>query len=947
VRPASRPSFFRLPTLALMGGLAAGAFYLLYPREGFFDALNNAPKPDSVSLAYMDILQKRQKVDGVLLASLAENQIRAGGYQKGVATLMAMSEIDDIPFARLKSVLPLLTPDDQLRLVPRFIERDRSGDHLWLHRLLGKAQLATSQPSEAADTLAWVLPTLPKTEQPEARLELVRRYLAAGKPGQALNTFKAGGLPQNNKESLSLGIRLAEFTGDINSQIQWLDALSRIETDAYQTLQRLFALQLGENRLEAAARTGERLLTYEHRLSPDQKANIARSFEWTGRYAKAQDLWRKVYKDTGEVAAFERARILARERFDWSALAAILTLASQRRSLTPEEWQQLADASLRQGELDASMTTLERALLDNPGNTELSGRLLTLYFNNQRFEDAIALLNAEEELSGQQRILLANLYWRTRSPEKALAVLQAPFSEAEYEDEAAHLRLDLALILDDDDALLQEYRVLVRRAPSSMDEELAQRVIGLALYFDDQATAMALAEARFSLTGNVRLLPVLAELQAGDERWTELGQTLSVWRRKDPGAGNNARYWLLLGRYYEQSNRPHLAERAYQGALIASPGNADVLESWAWLLLADTDRSNSKLRVILDQLRQQGEGRAPELFAYGSEVLAGTPGAGGYESNNRVLQVGWYQEDLDRLTIQHRYITSDYAFNDYRITASMDDLGTTDDTFYRSAVNPAPDFRFTLASNESGQQWQWTGGVGRHDRLGDNDLWAGITLRYSPVQRWQLQLEHYQGERATDSAEAWWLMGKNRTGVEARYQPWSRLAVEAGIDALSFDSAEQTGVASGHELTLGANYQLARGNIGWNIRSEYSHQRLTSLEPLDADTRNEFTQPITTGDLLTEDYERVGLGSRWYHGDPHGLFRQDAAPRWFFDVAAGYVLSSSSPDIGISTGIGWSLLGNDELALSTGYASDGLNNESRLNARMTYTLYFSDLRRSQ
>jgi len=947
VRPASRPSFFRLPTLMLMGLLAAGAFYLLYPRQSFFEALRNAPKPDSVSLAYMSILQSKQQADPSLQISLAENQLRSGSYDQGLAALRGILSEESIPLAQLKGVLPLLTPEDQVRLLPRFIAFDKSGEHLWLQRLLGNALLATSQPGRAADSLAAIMGKLPVSERGEARQELIRRYLAAEKPEQALKAFKAGGLPENTIASLKQGIRLAELTGDIDAQIEWLKSLSMVEEDNFRTLLRLFRLQLGERRIRVAAETGVRLLAYKDRLSASQLSDIARSLEWAGMYAKAQVLWRQIYSETASPEAFKRATTLARERFDWAALSAILSVAGDRRVLAPDEWLQWSDALLRQGEIEPAMTMLERGLLEHPENDMMSGRLFVLYFNNQRFDDAIALLKDRRELTEQQRILLANLYWRTRSPEEALKVLQAPFSDVGFMEEAFQLRLDLALILDDSDALRKEYEKLIAQKPASMDSELAERVIGLALFFDEQLTALELSEARYAITRNARLLPILAELQAASGRWADLGRTLSVWLTEDPAIESNARYWLLLGRYYEQSQRPSLAESAYRSALMASPGNTDVLSSWAWLLLANDERPNSKLRLILDELSQQGESASSALLSYGTDVLEGAQGAPTYASNNRLLQAGWFQEDLDRLAVSHRYITLNYAFEDYRITAVLDDLGISDDTFYRASVSPGADARFTLASNQNSREWQWEGGIGRHDRLGDNDLWAGMSVRYNPTERWQFQWQHYQGERATDSAEAWWLMSKNRTGLEARYQPWSRLDLTAGVDALSFDTSNQDDIATGHELTLGSSYQIARGNIAWNVRSEYNRQRLTDIKPLAPQTRILFTQPITTRDLLTENYERIGLGSRWYHGDPHGLFRQDASPRWFVDVAAGYVLSSSSVDMGASAGIGWSLMGNDELALSTGYASDGLNNESRLNAKISYTLYFSDLRRSQ
>jgi len=54
---------------------------------------------------------------------------------------------------------------------------------------------------------------------------------------------------------------------------------------------------------------------------------------------------------------------------------------------------------------------------------------------------------------------------------------------------------------------------------------------------------------------------------------------------------------------------------------------------------------------------------------------------------------------------------------------------------------------------------------------------------------------------------------------------------------------------------------------------------------------------------------------------------------------AGYVLSTSTAEIGVEVGLGWRVLGDDELALSGRWSSEGLDGNGRTEFNLTYTIY--------
>ena len=147
-------------------------------------------------------------------------------------------------------------------------------------------------------------------------------------------------------------------------------------------------------------------------------------------------------------------------------------------------------------------------------------------------------------------------------------------------------------------------------------------------------------------------------------------------------------------------------------------------------------------------------------------------------------------------------------------------------------------------------------------------------------------------------------------------------------------------MAEGQRLEVFGSHLVARRYPDWSVRAEYVLQDLNRLERLEGAVQSLFERPLQTGELLTEHYERVSVGMRWQEHSPHSLLEQQAQPGWFLDVNIGYVLSTDTVEYGLGGGVSWSLFGDDEIALSAGYASDSLSGDSSLDARVTYTLFF-------
>ncbi|MEC7377863.1 MAG: hypothetical protein VX421_09620, partial [Pseudomonadota bacterium] len=195
-------------------------------------------------------------------------------------------------------------------------------------------------------------------------------------------------------------------------------------------------------------------------------------------------------------------------------------------------------------------------------------------------------------------------------------------------------------------------------------------------------------------------------------------------------------------------------------------------------------------------------------------------------------------------------------------------------------------------------------------------------------------------ERAYDSAEAWWLSNRDALYAGLQYRPLPRLELTGRLEQLGYQSNTGGSLGEGLGFDATGTYTLFHQDPAWQVSLGYRRQTLDLASELDARTAGAFSGAASPGTLLAENYERIGLTTRWQHGEPGALYRTTPEPRYFVGLGAGYVLSTSSPDFGIDIGVGWRVVGDDDLALSLGYTSDGLDGNSRTDLNLTYTLYF-------
>lgn len=1047
-----RPAFFSVPALLLLGVLVTFALYVLYPRQAVFEDDQYIQNPDALSLSYLEVLLRSDPDNETLRLNLARMQTNAGQYPQARRTLTPLLEQEVVPIeARelgltlmleklyatenprprqeaaqqlaeeltsivrapypldqkltlIRRSLPALAPEASADVLATLMSQVQGPYRIQLARELATLYEASGNLAMAADTLQRVLPDAGAGDQPQLVAELIRLHLANGHPDEALTLFRDWQLNTREPESLREAIRLARLAGARDAEVRYLVQLGRLTPQDLDVQRTLLQAQLARQDAEGALATAQRMGRQRDQLSLDDRRRVAQVLEWNGQPAQALSVWQGIFLESGSREAFDRSRELARGLFRWEDLTAILNESARRGQLPPDDYVLLADALVYRGRFNDAEKRLREGFARYPKHEGISQRLVSFYENTRQYPEAIALLERKDALTDRERILLANFYWRTRNPEAALDALQAPLSDPELESERVDMQLELAVILGREDLLKSEYQRLANMPGSKRNEAMDERLLNLAVYFQDYPKALALSKHRYEQTGAPRYLSSMAEYQLVQQQWGPLGRTLEQWQEVEPGVTRLPRFWVIQAALYQHRGQDGAAYAAYRRASRLDPDNTDVMMDWAWFLVSNPGYQPGELPRLLEALanaddptyypvlaygygalgdarqaarwfrlgydagqaspewlgsyadaldtvgaqamasrlrrlarRQGGEGSRPSLSGIPQDDYRSDPDLPLFNYRNRSVQARVNVQELGGFSIREEGVRGVYSDERLRWQLRVDHPDANGHGLLLNEPQPKPGGALTLQNNNADLLWSAT--VGQQDRLGSNDLLLGIDLGARISRELTVGAGFTEGERAYDSAEAWWIAGRNETYLSGSYRPDSRLELTGRLASLSFDGPSGSTLAEGNSIEAGATYTLERENPGWALSLSYQRQHLGNMKALDDESLNALTSGVTTESILSEDYERIGLYQRWWHGEPHALYRTTPSPRWFIGLGTGYVLSTSKPDFGVDAGIGWRLTGDDELALSGGWTSDGLSGESRFGLNLTYTLY--------
>ncbi|MDV3504305.1 tetratricopeptide repeat protein [Marinobacter sp. M-5] len=1112
-----REAFFSLPALLLMAALMGAALYLLFPRQAIFEDINYLSNPDGLSIAYLEVLLRSDQDNLSLRINLGTMLARSGQPRKAQQTLAPLMERESIPslafetytgliaqqvFAEppgpereavrqrlfetyqklslqnydIERMLNLLRPandwltgDQYLAILSSLRDvADTKTSRIAIAREVARRQEATGDPALAVITLREVLPEVSEPLRAPIVSELIRLELAAGNATGALDLFRqAFASPPMTSGELARGMELARLAGDDRQYRRWLLQRARQEPTDIETQRSLLQLQLGEGELVAALGTVRRLQAIDGQLSRTDREQMARVLEWNNRPAEALSAWQSIYNRYGSAEAFRRIRALASSLFRWDVLASVLASEAAANRLRPDDYSLLSDALINIGDFEGAQRRLAEGLDRHPDASSLRARKLTLLINSRRFPEAIELLERSESLTDAERLQLANLYWRIREPDTALAQLNFESEDPDIAAEAAAMRLDLAVLLGRTDVLRQEYRQAVARDPIPQDAFAQERLLSLAVLFGEYDHAIALSNARFQATGEPRYLAARAEYHLILEEYDELEATLWQWRKADPDVTNTPRYWTLTASLMQQRGDAGATAAAFRRASALAPENNDILTGWAWFLISHPERQPGELPLLLQRLADSPGANTYPVLAYGysalgehehalywfreglplfenddnwlvsmasaldqtgahgtasdlrqqvAERMSSTSGSsdsnsrlavyrgehldrlawqeiaryqtasssldvneGDYRqalaqlaieqnsslaaesllrgdetarlypdpaplvnNDNRALQLGYTRQNLGNFTVGGHELTGQFSHDRFRWLFSTRQLEASG----RGRLNQRPDShnesRLELESNHSNLRL-WLS-AGQLERFNQTDTTAGLEVGGPVTDRISLTAGYRLSERTPDTAEAWWVTSRDRSYLALSYTPFSRLTLSAQAEQFDINELNGRTLATGTGLDLNATYTLFRRDPDWTVSAGYRNQESDISGSFSPETAAALAQPLgvplTPEDLISREYERLGVSTRWSHGEPHTLFRSTPSPRLFLGLGTGFVLSTSTPDFNLEAGLGWRVLGDDELALSGRWSSENLDGNARTDVKLTYTLYF-------
>ncbi|MEQ3622928.1 MAG: tetratricopeptide repeat protein [Marinobacter sp.] len=1147
-----RESFFSLPALVLMGVLISLALYLLFPRQAVFENPAYLEKPDALSIAYLEVLLRSDSDNIPLRLSLARALGKTGQLDRAdqvLAPLMMQQPVPEEAFdyylelqaQRLfaipegsqrdarkdqlfadaqklirqpyepERILELLRPASSWLSQPRYLallqgvqERmTRPGQRLQLAREIARMEEAQSRPGAAADALRPHIDTM----RPDARVafidNIIRLELASGDPEAALALFKRKQpATAMSEQALTEGIRLARLAGATTEESDWIRQRANRNPGNTDYQRELLAAQLAAGQTKAALNTVRRLQETPGQLTREDRQTVANVLEWNSLPEQALPIWVSLYQETGSTQAFQRSVDLARGLFQWDTLLTLLTTGARQERLQPDGYITLADALVRAGRFDDAKARLAQGRARFPRSGTLKERLLTLLTNLRDFPGAIELLEQQPRLSDADRVQLASLYWRTRQPERALALLEFQPDDPQLAETVQNMRMDLANTLGRTDLLRRDYDRLLASG-DRLTPEMEERLLNLAVLFEDYPQALSLSERLFRDTGESRFLAAIAEYQLALGRWAALKETLDRWRQETPAVVNNARYWSLQALIRHRDDDILAANEAYRTAWELAPDDENLMISWAWLKLINVEQFTDSLQALLARIAETPSPEAHPVLAYGYSALGqprqslkwfrrgmetrsndidwllatarlmdqtGSPGtatdlrqraavqlrktpstpasrfavyqeegllklawqalaayprsadgdepdAAGFRETlayfassqgdalvseallpipdgtneamrqrigqtlqpdqetpeqqadryvrqldrlkspmtaeqqrattrdtvslqqtfNSALQLGARWQNLGNFSVQRSGVTGQFSENGFRWQLSANTLKADASGRLKNTPERSSEASFTLDQRSGNGTWSLS--VSQLPRYQKDDLAMSATYDRQWSDRITLGAGYHFQERTPDSAEAWWLTRRDRAYLNAGYTPFSRLNINAQIEQLTVESLENERLADGYGLDINSTYTVFRNDPAWTLSAGYRHQRLPLTDALPASTLDALEQPLATADLVTEEYERIGVGTRWFHGAPNALYRSTPSPRAFLGLGAGYVLSTSTAEVGVEFGLGWRVLGDDELALSGRWSSEGLDGNGRTEFNLTYTIY--------
>ncbi|MFK9003428.1 tetratricopeptide repeat protein [Pseudomonas pergaminensis] len=388
---------------------------------------------------------------------------------------------------------------------------------------------------------------------------------------------------------------------------------------------------------------------------------------------------------------------------------------------------------------------------------------------------------------------------------------------------------------------------------------------------------------------------------------------------------------LKVDRYEQIQEALRSRNKAQVETLLAS---SDLNPAQRAQALSRLNRNNEALETSLSALGDdQPDSVNEQLRRQAVEIHESTPQ--GALLSYQKQDFGGLSFDSPRLEIAHNLGDKWYA------DVEMEHGKYKGDDVISSRIGEESNAALTLIRSVENGSWKLFADTSQRqddDRngLGLSRMWQlGTSHQLETGLDWHRKSDDSGLMRAFGQQDRAWVGGRH--GLTARDQlSWE-------VAQRSFSTRAGDSLGTGHAVKLELNHTLEFAGPNWTVRSGVDYQKnsvkdrnldyLSSRnggaikitpqstdpdtgapDPLDVDT-------VTGGDLLQSRYGQLYVGSSWRRGIPGALVRSKPQYTWLVDMTAGWQWTDQTFNYGINTGVGFEVLGDDELALTFGYQS--------------------------
>ncbi|WP_299013334.1 tetratricopeptide repeat protein [uncultured Photobacterium sp.] len=235
----------------------------------------------------------------------------------------------------------------------------------------------------------------------------------------------------------------------------------------------------------------------------------------------------------------------------------------------------------------------------------------------------------------------------------------------------------------------------------------------------------------------------------------------------------------------------------------------------------------------------------------------------------------------------------------------------------------------------------WKVGFDVAEGLGDQRL--GLTASYeAPVDNYWNAAVNLGINSHIEASQLMAIAGQtNKLGLSLGYQPTARESIALQLNWHDLSTRFNDEIGQGWDFNIRVAEQFFFADPAWQIYGSLSMQKVDlSDKPLNSvNTWHQGQTKLTSRDFIEDEYQRLALGQRVWHGEPGIPGATVPSPRYWIDSSLGYNVTNSQLDMTLSSGLGWRVVGNDELFLSVDWQSQDRNGDQSLKLSMGY--YYS------